>query len=168
MNDSKFELEWPSHAHHFQNHIRCLLTSGTDSDVTLVCDDQVKLKAHKFILKSCSPVFESILDNMDSSVSRETIYLHGVSHLDMKPILNYMYQGKVSLEKKQMTGFKEVAKNFKIKDIEELELLSDMDVNLPTMTHQTEILMKRKNMENFFALSRRLNKSQTFQNEIKQ
>ena len=97
-----------------------LWKSRESSDVTIVCDDQVKFKAHKFVLKACSPVFESILNNNDSAVSRETIYLHGVSHLDMKPILDYIYQGNVSLDKRRLSCFKSVARNLQIKDIEDL------------------------------------------------
>ena len=119
MSDT-LELEWHSHANYFQNLIKHLLKSGEESDVTLVCDDQVKLKAHKLILKSCSPVFENILKNDDPVVSKETIYLHGVSHLDMKSILDYIYQGKVSLDKRRLICFKQVARNLQIKMIEEL------------------------------------------------
>merc|ERR1712126_180742 len=121
MNLDNIELKWQHHANHYKNLLRQLLQSEDESDVTLVCDDQVRLKAHKFILKSCSPVFESILSNNEfSSVARELIYLHGVSHLDMKAILDFMYEGKVSLDKRRLIGFKEVARNLQIKEIEEL------------------------------------------------
>ena len=136
--DNTFELKWHSHANHFQNLIKNLLQSEDQSDVTLVCDDQVKLKAHKLILKSCSPVFESIFSNNDSAASRETIYLHGVSHLDMKPILDYIYQGKVSLDVRRMINFKEVAKNLKIKDAGEF-----MEVPLPPNTY-TPVQVKKQ------------------------
>ena len=61
MINEKFTLTWPSHANHFLDFLGNLLKTGESSDVTLVCDDQVKFKSHKFVLKACSPVFESIL-----------------------------------------------------------------------------------------------------------
>ena len=61
MTNEKFTLTWHSYASHFQQVLGTLLETGESSDVTLVCDDQVKFKAHKFVLKACSSVFESIL-----------------------------------------------------------------------------------------------------------
>ena len=52
MNNEKFTFTWHSYANHFQEVLGKLFDTGESSDVTLVCDDQVKFKAHKFILKS--------------------------------------------------------------------------------------------------------------------
>ena len=62
MASEKFTLTWHSYAKHYEGVLSRMFDTGESSDVTLVCDDQVKFKAHKFILKSCSPVFESILN----------------------------------------------------------------------------------------------------------
>ena len=58
MTTEKFTLTWHSYASHFQDILGHLFDSGDLSDVTLVCDDQVKFKAHKFVLKACSPKSE--------------------------------------------------------------------------------------------------------------
>ena len=58
-----FALTWHSYASHFKDVLGNLFATGESSDVTLVCDDQVKYKAHKFVLKGCSKVFENILTN---------------------------------------------------------------------------------------------------------
>ena len=50
-------------------------------DVTLVCDDKVKIKAHKIVLKACSPVFENILENINTSEA--VVYLRGIDHQEM-------------------------------------------------------------------------------------
>ena len=67
----KFKLSW----HTFQNHTKDLyeeiLSTGAHADVTLVCDDQKKLKAHKFIITSCSPVFQTILADNENVHPRE-------------------------------------------------------------------------------------------------
>ena len=55
-------LTWHSYAKHFKEVIGNLLPTGESSDVTLVCNDKVKFKVHKFILNACSPVFKSILE----------------------------------------------------------------------------------------------------------
>ena len=45
MNE-KFTLTWHSHAIHFQDVLGDLLNTGESSDVTLVCDNQVKNLRH--------------------------------------------------------------------------------------------------------------------------
>ena len=79
-NNEKFTLEWHSQANHFQEVLGNLLDTGESSDVTLVCDDQVKFKSHKFVLKACSPVFESILQ--ESYELESVIYLRGINQLN--------------------------------------------------------------------------------------
>ena len=81
MTDENFTLTWHSHANHFQDVLGNLLNTGESSDVTLVCDDQVKFKSHKFVLKACSPVFESILQ--ESNELQSVIYLRGINQLEL-------------------------------------------------------------------------------------
>ena len=78
MANENFTLTWHSYTDHFQEVLSNLLDTGESSDVTLICDDQVKFKAHKFILKSCSPVFENILNETDDNL-KSVVYLRGVN-----------------------------------------------------------------------------------------
>ena len=78
MNSGTFDLHWHSYSHHYQELMNNLLQTGDGSDVTLVCDDNVKMNVHKFILKASSPVFSNILAQSNES-SKETIYLRGVN-----------------------------------------------------------------------------------------
>ena len=103
MANEKFTLTWHSYANHFQEVLSNLFDTGESSDVTLVCDDQVKFKAHKFILKSCSPVFESILN--ETNDSKSVVYLRGVNQLELKPILNFIYTGHASFFQESLSFF---------------------------------------------------------------
>ena len=40
-----------------------LINDMDTADVTLVCGDEVKIRAHKLVLKACSLVFKNILGN---------------------------------------------------------------------------------------------------------
>ena len=44
-----------------QSIFKQVYNEGKFSDVTLICDDQLQFKAHRFVLSSCSPVFRQIL-----------------------------------------------------------------------------------------------------------
>ena len=121
MNPGTFEVKWNSHTSHYRELFGALLISGDMSDVTLVCDDQVTFKAHKMILKPCSPIFESIFLPADNLVNnRETVYLRGVNSLDFKALLDCIYYGEASLDFQRMKDFIKVAKDLKIKDFEHL------------------------------------------------
>ena len=85
------------------------------TDVTIVCDDQKVIKAHKIILSACSPVFKTIIDN----VSPETavIYLRGFKYDEMEALLEFMYNGQVTINQDKMDEFITVAKNLQIKEL---------------------------------------------------
>merc|ERR1712126_352744 len=118
MTNEKFTLTWHSYASHFQEFLGNLFDSGESSDVTLVCDDQVKFKAHKFVLKACSPVFESILQ--ETNELKSVVYLRGVDELELKPILEFTYCGQASFYQDRMKEFLRVGKDLQIKEIKEV------------------------------------------------
>merc|ERR1712126_331835 len=118
MTNEKFTLTWHSYASHFQEVLGNLFDSGESSDVTLVCDDQVKFKAHKFVLKACSPVFESILQ--ETNELKSVVYLRGVDQLELKPILEFIYCGQASFYQDRMKEFLKVGKDLQIKEIKEV------------------------------------------------
>merc|ERR1712126_263127 len=118
MTNEKFTLTWHSYASHFQEFLGNLFDSGESSDVTLVSDDQVKFKAHKFVLKACSPVFESILQ--ETNELKSVVYLRGVYELELKPILEFIYCGQASFYQERMKEFLKVGKDLQIKEIKEV------------------------------------------------
>ena len=118
MINEKFTLTWPSHANHFQDFLGNLLKTGESSDVTLVCDDQVKFKSHKFVLKACSPVFESILQ--ESYELQSVVYLRGINQLELKPILDFIYSGQASFHQERMKEFLQVGKDLQITEIKDV------------------------------------------------
>merc|ERR1712098_200386 len=93
-----------------------LMQSNDSSDVTLVCDDKTKLKAHKFVLSACSPVFQSIIADLPQKQD-STIYLRGVFSHEMQSILQFMYLGQATFYHDRMNEFLTVAKTLEVKEI---------------------------------------------------
>ena len=104
----------------FPEYLKNLLvdiqTSGDFADVTLVCDDQKQLRAHRNILSACSPVFKRIL-RINSSSPHSVIYLRGIRHEEMVSILHFVYLGQVTFSEDRMEEFLSVAKNLEIKEL---------------------------------------------------
>ena len=60
----QFDLIWHTFKDHLKEIMQHLLQSNESTDVTLVCEDRTKFKAHKFVLNACSPVFQSIINEL--------------------------------------------------------------------------------------------------------
>ena len=74
---------------HLLQSIRDLYHSKEDSDVTLLCDDQVTVLAHKFLLGIHSSVLKSVL--LDTNESPCCISLPGTRFEDLDLLLNLVY-----------------------------------------------------------------------------
>ena len=103
-----------------------LLDTGETSDVTLVCDDHSKIKAHKFVLKAVSPLFKDIFENEDEN-GRSYIYLRGTKLIDMKAMLEFLYKGEVTINQERINEFIRIAKEMEITEIQ--DLISDTDIS---------------------------------------
>ena len=115
----KFSLTWDSYSTHVRQLMGDLINDVETADVTLVCSDEVKIQAHKIVLKACSSVFKTILqENFNKNTF---IYLRGVPSSEMKLLMEYMYLGETSFRQEQMEIFLEAARDLKIKEINDLK-----------------------------------------------
>ena len=85
----QYTLNWYTFSDHLQLMFKDLYEEGKHCDVTLVSDDQTQFKAHKIVLRACSPVFKKIIDNNPSQ--HPLIYLRGIQSYEMESILQFMY-----------------------------------------------------------------------------
>ena len=116
MSLEQFNLKWHTYSDHLKDMMETLMNSHNLADVTLVCNDKTKFKAHKFVLSTCSPVFQSILDDSPDK-GDAFIYLSGIRSQEMKSILQFMYLGQTTLYQDRMNMFLHAAKNLEIKEI---------------------------------------------------
>ena len=111
----QFNLNWHTYNDHLKEMMQHLMQSNESSDVTLVCEDRTKFKAHKFVLNACSPIFQSIINDLPQK--DPVIYLRGIFAPEMKSILQFMYLGQATFYQDRMNEFLEVAKSLEIKVI---------------------------------------------------
>ena len=91
---NKLDLNWHTFNDHILDNMKHLLSSNQFADVTLVCDDNVRIMAHSFVLSSCSLVFSNLFNG--ESQSNATVFLKGIHHRDLNQILQFMYHGKAT------------------------------------------------------------------------
>ena len=108
-------LNWLTFTDHLQLMFKDLYEEGKHSDVILVCDDQIQFKAHKILLRTCSPVFKKIIDGNFNQ--NPLIYLRGIHSHEMESILQFMYLGEGRFYYERMGEFIKVAKDLEVKEI---------------------------------------------------
>ena len=135
----QFNLNWHTYNDHLKDMMQNLLQSNESTDVTLVCEDKSKFKAHKFVLNACSPVFQSIINDLPQK--DPVIYLRGVLAPEMKSILQFMYLGQATFYQDRMNEFLEVAKSLEIKEISKDVECDDVDIfgNHDNVEHNSQL-----------------------------
>ena len=96
----QYNLKYDNYCNHLGSVWRDLFFEKTNSDITLVCEDQVQFKVHKFVLRSCSQLFKTLLDNHCPHDSVPMIYLSGVHPRVMESILQFIYLGEATTDKR--------------------------------------------------------------------
>lgn len=87
-------------------------------DVTLVCDDQNQIQAHKVILSACSDFFRNILLR-NTAVRQPFIFLDNVSFQDLENIISFMYNGETAIGQEDFSSFMMSAQKLRVKGLSE-------------------------------------------------
>ena len=74
----KYNLAWHTYPDHLKGMMKDMMENNNFADVTLICEDKKKIRAHKNILSACSPILKDIL-SADKSIHCN-IYLRAVSN----------------------------------------------------------------------------------------
>jgi len=110
-----FNLSWKTLPQHLEATIRELYHEEKYTDVSLVSDDQIKFRAHRIILRACSPVFRNIIDSHPGQ--HPLIYLRGIQSQEIQSILEFIYQGEARLSYDRLPEFFKVSQDLKVKEI---------------------------------------------------
>ena len=141
MSREQMKLSWQTFSDHLIEMLKNLMLSNESTDVTLVCDDKTKFKAHKFVLNACSPVFQAIINELPNKEG-SIIYLRGVKSEDFESILQFMYLGEATIYQDKVDNFLTVAASFEIK-----ELTKDEDWNNEDDSENTEYCERQDSLE---------------------
>ena len=90
--------------HKSKDFMAYMFSSDCFKDVTLVCDDHKKIKAHRNVLSFFSPFFLKLFAGEGEAVFNKTvIFLKGIKYQHMEMILRFLYLGEVEVDEKQTT-----------------------------------------------------------------
>ena len=108
----KFCLKWNDFETNVSKSFGLLRNEDYLHDVTLVCDDNKQVSAHKLVLSACSEFFKSIFKN--NKHPNPLICLEGISSQELQDILDYMYNGETNIFQVGLDKFLSIAQRFKI------------------------------------------------------
>ena len=108
-------ITWNQHSDLIRTVYNDLYQREILTDVTLVCQDQSKIKAHKVILVACSEMFKSML--CDDTSAQTKIFMKGVTEEIMINILDFMYKGEVKIAMDKLHEFLQIAQDLNMKEV---------------------------------------------------
>lgn len=115
MSSEKFCLKWNDFETNISGAFRELRDDSDFFDVTLACDDEEQVSAHKVILSACSPFFRQLLRRHKHQ--HPLLYLRGVTFSDLESVLAFMYHGEVNIAQDQLNSFLAIAEDLKVKGL---------------------------------------------------
>ena len=108
----KFCLKWNDFETNVSKSFGLLRNEDYLHVVTLVCDDNSQVSAHKLVLSACSEYFKTIFKN--NKQQNQLICLEGISTKELQDILDYMYNGETKIFQEGLENFLSIAQRFKI------------------------------------------------------
>ena len=82
------------------------------SDVTLVCEEDKQIWAHRVIHSACSPYFKSVLEQ--NKHSHYIIYMRGLKSKDILAIVDFIYHGEAYIYQEDLEGFLALAEELQL------------------------------------------------------
>ena len=115
MSSEKFCLKWNEFQTNIISSYKDLREDGDFADVTLVCEGNQKIEAHKVILSSASNFFRSVFTG--NTHLHPLIYMRNVKNKELAAILDFIYKGEVFVDQDDLNGFLELSEELEIKGL---------------------------------------------------
>jgi len=115
----QFALTWKDFHSKIATSFKDLRDEDEFLDVTLACDEDKQIQAHKVILSACSPYFKSMLLKQRSAIHPVLIMPDSVRFEDIVSLIDFMYHGEVAVPTDDLNIFLNTAKQFKVKGLAE-------------------------------------------------
>ena len=112
----KLCLQWNDFQDNVKNAFGHLRDSTDFVDVTLACEDDRQIEAHKVILAASSPFFQRILKR--NKHSHPLIYMKGIKSNDMIAIVDFLYFGEANVYQENLDSFLAIAEELQLKGLE--------------------------------------------------
>jgi len=111
----KLCLKWNDFQDNTNAAFGSLRNDNDFSDVTLACEDDHQIAAHKVILAAASPFFENLLRR--NKHPHPLIYMRGVKSEDLVAIIDFLYYGEANVYQESIDAFLALAEELSLKGL---------------------------------------------------
>ena len=111
----KFSLKWTDFGKNIVSSYADFRKEPYFSDVTLVCQEDLSIEAHRIILTSCSPFFSNLLRK--NKHSHAMLYMRGLKAKELKAIVDFIYHGEAHIFQEDLDRFLALAEEFQLKGL---------------------------------------------------
>ena len=111
----KLLLKWNDFQENISTAFTNLRVEGEFTDVTLVCEDNQRIEAHRVILSASSPFFKNILTSLKSP--NPLVYMRGVTLNNLCSIIDFIYFGEANVYQENLDSFLAVAEELQLKGL---------------------------------------------------
>uniref|UniRef100_A0A182K8A6 BTB domain-containing protein n=1 Tax=Anopheles christyi TaxID=43041 RepID=A0A182K8A6_9DIPT len=132
MNPQQFSLRWNNYTSYIAGAFDSLRYEEDFVDVTLCCEGR-KIRAHKILLSACSPYFKDVFK--ENPCQHPVIIFKNVRYTDLMSLVEFMYQGEVSVPQEQLPSFLHTAEVLAIRGLTD----NTNDSRQPTSTTTSAI-----------------------------
>ncbi|ALC42612.1 ken [Drosophila busckii] len=90
-------LQYSKHGECILKEIGAALKGEHPTDLTIVCENKVKLHAHKLVLAAASPLIRNLLEDTHLSDCSTTVYFPDVNATYFEFLLDFLYSGQTCI-----------------------------------------------------------------------
>ena len=113
------QINYLSSGNDFQHNtitsIKELIDNQDFTDITLVCEDNQQIEAHKIILSSSCPFMRKMLSN--NKHSHPLIYMRGIRFKNLTALVDFMYHGETNIYQEDLSDFLALAEELQLKGL---------------------------------------------------
>ena len=114
-SSEKLCLKWDNFHNNTSSSFGHMRKDEHFSDVTLACDGDQKIEAHKVILAASSIFFDRLLKQ--NKHSHPLIYMRGLKAKDLKAIVDFIYHGEANIYQEDLDTFLALAEELQLKGL---------------------------------------------------
>ena len=111
----KCSLAWEDFQENAGETFRGLRADQDFCDVTLVCEDNQQIEAHKVVISASSVLLQKMLRS--SQHKKPMLYFWGIKARDLSSVVDFIYNGQVEVYQSDLPVFLEVASMLAIKGL---------------------------------------------------
>ena len=116
MGSEKFCLKWNDFQSNISSSFGDLRKEQDFSDVTLTCDGNQQIQAHKVILAASSSFFRRVLKHNKNL--HPLLYMRGLNTSQLSDVVDFIYQGEVNIFQEDLDSFLALAEELELRGLD--------------------------------------------------